>query len=51
MHMTEQGLYFVIVKKYNPQANFDSVLDGKVNILKCEFEMETIHPKSCTDIT
>ena len=50
-HMAEQGLCSVVVRKYNHRANHGSVPDNKVNILKRDFETETINQKWCTDIT
>ncbi len=50
-HMSEQGLRSVVVKKYNHHASHGSIPDDKVNILKHDFEAETINPKWCTDIT
>ena len=49
--MAEQGLCFVVVKKYNHHANHGSIPDDKTNILKCDFMAETINQKWCTDIT
>ena len=39
------------VKKYNHHANHGRVPNDKENILKCDFEAETINQKWCTDIT
>ena len=50
-HMAEQGLCSVVVRKYNHRANHGSIPDNKVNILKRDFETETINQKWCTDIT
>ena len=50
-HMAEQGLRSVVVKKYNHQANRGSVPDDKENILKRNFEADTVNQKWCTDIT
>ena len=50
-HMAEQGLRSVVAKKYNHHANHGTVPDNKDNILKREFEAETINQKWCTDIT
>ena len=50
-HMAEQGLRSVVVKKYSHHANYGSIPDDKVNILKRDFETETINQKWCTDIT
>ncbi len=50
-HMAGQGLRSVVVKKYNHHANHGSVPNDKVNILKRNFETETINQKWCTDIT
>ena len=50
-HMAEQGLRSVVVKKYNHHANYGTVPDDKVNILKGDFEAESINQKWCTDIT
>ncbi len=50
-HMAGQGLRSVVVKKYNHHANHGSVPNNKVNILKRNFETETINQKWCTDIT
>lgn len=50
-HMAEQGLCSVVVKKYNHHANHGSVPDDKENILKRNFETETVNQKWCTDIT
>ena len=50
-HMAEQGLRSVVVKKYNHHANHGTVPDDKENILKRDFETETINQKWCTDIT
>ena len=44
-HMAEQGLRSVVVRKYNHRANHGSVPDNKVNILKRDFETETINQK------
>ena len=49
--MAEQGLRSVVVKKYNHHANHGTVPDNKENILKRDFETETINQKWCTDIT
>ncbi len=49
--MAEQGLRSVVAKKYNHHANHGTVPDNKDNILKREFEAETINQKWCTDIT
>jgi putative transposase len=49
--MQQQGLRSVVGKKYNHHANHGSVPDGKANILKRDFETETINQKWCTDIT
>lgn len=38
-------------KKYNHHANHGIVPDDKENILKRDFEAETINQKWCTDIT
>ena len=50
-HMAEQGLCSVVVRKYNHRANHGSIPDNKVNILKRDFETETINQNWCTDIT
>jgi len=50
-HMAGQGLRSVVVKKYNHHASHGTVPDDKVNILKRDFEAETINQKWCTDIT
>ena len=50
-HMARQGLRSVVVKKYNHHANHGTVPDDKENILKRDFETETINQKWCTDIT
>ena len=50
-HMAEQGLRSIVVKKYNHHANHGTVPDDKVNILKRDFEAESINQKWCTDIT
>ena len=50
-HMAKQGLRSVVVKKYNHHANHGTVPDDKENILKRDFETETINQKWCTDIT
>ena len=50
-HMAGQGLRSVVVKKYNHHANRRTAPDDKVNILKRDFEAETINQKWCTDIT
>ncbi len=50
-HMAAQGLRSIVVKKYNHHANHGTVPDDKVNILKRDFEAETINQKWCTDIT
>ena len=50
-NMAEQGLRSVVVKKDNHHASHGRVADGKVNLLKRDFETETIHQKWCTDIT
>ena len=49
--MAKQGLRSVVVKKYNHHANNGTVPDDKENILKRDFETETINQKWCTDIT
>ncbi len=49
--MAKQGLRSVVVKKYNHHANHGTVPDYKENILKRDFETETINQKWCTDIT
>lgn len=41
-HMADQGLSSVVVKKYNHHANHGTVPDSKVNILKRDFDAETI---------
>ena len=41
-HMAKQGIRSVVVKKYNHHTNHGSVPDDKVNILKRDFETETI---------
>lgn len=43
--MAEQRLRSVVVKKYNHHANHGSIPDDKVNILKRDFETETINQK------
>ena len=50
-HMAEQGLRSVVVKKYNHHANHGTIPNGKENILKRDFQADTIHQKWCTDIT
>ena len=50
-HMAEQGLRSIVVKKYNHHANYGTIPNGKVNILKRDFQADTIHQKWCTDIT
>ena len=50
-HMAAQGLRSVVVKKYNHHANQGTVLADKENILKRDFQAETINRKWCTDIT
>ena len=50
-HMAEQGLRSVVVRKYNHHANHGNVPDDKENLLKRDFEAETINQKWCTDIT
>jgi len=50
-HMAKQGLRSVVVKKYNHHASHGTVPDDKENILKHDFETETINQKWCTDIT
>lgn len=50
-HMAVQGLRSVVVKKYNHHANQGTVPDDKENILKRDFQAETINRKWCTDIT
>ena len=50
-HMAEQGLRSIVVKKYNHQANHGNVPYDKENLLKRNFEAETINQKWCTDIT
>lgn len=47
----EQGLRSVVAKKYSHHANHGSIPDDEVNILKRDFETETINQKWCTDIT
>ena len=49
-HMAEQGLHSVVVKKYSHHANYGSIPDDKVNIMKRDFRTETINQKWCTDI-
>ena len=50
-HMAAQRLRSVVVKKYNHRANQGAVPDDKENILKRDFQAETINRKWCTDIT
>ena len=50
-HMAGQGLRSVVVKKYNHHANHGAVPDNKENILKRDFETDTVNQKWCTDIT
>jgi len=50
-HMASQGLRSIVVKKYNHHADHGTVPDDKMNILKRDFEAETINQKWCTDIT
>lgn len=50
-HMAGQGLRSIVVKKYNHHANHGAIPDNKENILKRDFEAETINQKWCTDIT
>ena len=50
-HMAAQGLRSVVVKKYNHHANQGTVPADKENILKRDFQAETINRKWCTDIT
>lgn len=50
-HMAAQGLRSVVVKKYNHHANQGTVPEDKENILKRNFQAETINRKWCTDIT
>ena len=50
-HMTEQGLRSIVVKKYKHHASHGTIPNDKVNILKRDFEADTIHQKWCTDIT
>lgn len=50
-HVAAQGLRSIVVKKYNHHANHGTVPEDKVNILKRNFEAETINHKWCTDIT
>ncbi len=49
--MAKQGLRSIVVKKYNHHANHGTVPNDKENILKRDFETETINQKWCTDIT
>ena len=49
--MAAQGLRSVVVKKYNHHANQGTVPADKENILKRDFQAETINRKWCTDIT
>ena len=49
--MTEQGLRSIVVKKYKHHASHGTIPNDKVNILKRDFEADTIHQKWCTDIT
>ena len=49
-HMAKQGLRSVVVKKYNHHASHGTVPDDKENILKRDFETETINQKWCTDL-
>lgn len=49
--MAGQGLRSVVVKKYNHHANHGAVPDNKENILKRDFETDTVNQKWCTDIT
>ena len=50
-HMAAQGLRSVVVKKYNHHANNGKVPDDRENILKRNFEANSINQKWCTDIT
>lgn len=50
-HMAAQGLRSVVVKKYNHHANQETVPNDKENILKRDFQAETINRKWRTDIT
>ncbi len=49
--MAEQGLRYIVIKRYNHHAYHGTILNGKVNILKRDFQADTIHQKWCTDIT
>ena len=49
--MAEQGLRSIVAKKYKHHASHGAIPNGKVNILKRNFEANTINQKWCTDIT
>lgn len=49
--MANQELRSVVVKKYNHHANQGAIPDNKENILKRDFDTNTINEKWCTDIT
>ncbi len=44
-NLAGQGMRSIVVKKYNHHANHGAVPDDKVNILKRDFEAETINQK------
>lgn len=50
-HMAEQNLRSIAVKKYNHHADHGAVPEDQANLLKRDFEAETINQKWCTDIT
>jgi len=50
-HRAEQGLGFVIVKKYNCHADHGNVPNDKENILKRDFKAKTLNRKWRADIT
>ena len=47
-HMAGQDLRSVVVKKYNHPANHGAVPDNKENILKRDFETDTVNQKWLT---
>lgn len=51
-HMNKLKIYSIVVKKYKPQKSKATVdTEGKENLLKQDFETETINQKWCSDIT
>ena len=50
-HMARQGLYSIVIRKYNPHEEHTDTPNDKKNILNREFSADTINQKWCTDIT